>query len=74
MKNIDCSSIRTVKVHKEQFDAIEKKTDAVIITCIEDGRCLAFNRDIEEKEYHLTKEEIAEDCQGILNMLNGDGM
>lgn len=50
MKNIDCSSIRTVRVHKEQFDAIEKKADSVIITCIEDGRCIMFNKNIKESE------------------------
>ena len=45
MKDVDCSSIRTVRVHKEQFDAIEKKADSVIITCIEDGRCVVFGKD-----------------------------
>lgn len=42
---LDFSSIRTVRVHKEQFDTIEKKANTVIITCIEDGRCIAFNRE-----------------------------
>lgn len=51
--NIDFSSIRTVRVHKQQFDAIEKKADAVIITCIEDGRCITFNRDVPQ---HTRKE------------------
>ena len=62
MKNIDCSSIRTVRVHKDQFDAIEKKADDVIITCIEDGRCVTFTRDkeAEEERVTLTKEEIVE--------------
>ncbi len=46
---LDFSSIRTVRVHKEQFDAIEKKANTVIITCIEDGRCIAFNRQEELK-------------------------
>lgn len=35
--------IRTVRVHKEQFDAIENKAE-VIISCAEDGRCLTFDR------------------------------
>lgn len=46
---LDFSSIRTVRVHKEQFDAIEKKANTVIITCIEDSRCIAFNRQEESK-------------------------
>ena len=46
---LDFRSIRTVRVHKEQFDAIEKKANTVIITCIEDGRCIDFNRQEESK-------------------------
>ena len=42
--NVDFSSIRTIRIHKEQFDAIEKKADTVIVTCIEDGRCMSFDR------------------------------
>ena len=45
MLNIDCSSVRTVKVHIGQFETIEKKAKVVIITCAEDGRCIAFHRD-----------------------------
>ena len=58
MKNINCSSIRTVRVHKEQFNAIVNKADTVIITCIEDGRCLSLNRgaDIEENSNHVSNE------------------
>ena len=41
---LNFSSSRTVRVHKEQFDAIEKKANSVIIECKEDGRCVAFNR------------------------------
>ena len=41
---LDFSSVRTVRVHKEQFEAIEKKANSVIITCIEDGRCISFDR------------------------------
>ena len=40
---VDFSSIRTVRVHKEQFEAIDKKTNIVMITCI-DGRIIPFNR------------------------------
>lgn len=47
--NLDFSIIRTVKVHKEQFDAIEKKAKVVIIECVEDGRCISFDRVNEEK-------------------------
>lgn len=47
---VDFSSIRIVNVHKEQFEAIDKKANAVIITCIEDGRCIAFNRADSEKD------------------------
>lgn len=42
--NVDFSSVRTVRVHKEQFKAIDKKANVVMITCIEDGKCIAFNR------------------------------
>ncbi|RHU85700.1 hypothetical protein DXC26_00510 [Clostridiaceae bacterium OM08-6BH] len=41
---VDFSSIRTVRVHKEQFEAIDKKANIVMITCIEDGRVIPFNR------------------------------
>ena len=41
---LDFSSIRTVRVHKEQFDAIDKKANIIIITCIEDGRCITFGK------------------------------
>ena len=41
---LDCSSIRTVRVHKEQFDAIDKKANTIILTCIEDGRCITFDK------------------------------
>lgn len=40
----DYSSVRFVRVHKEQFDAIEKRAKSVIIECKEDGRCIVFNR------------------------------
>ena len=47
---VDFSSVRTVRVHKEQFDAIDKKANAIIITCMEDRRVIAFNRADTEKE------------------------
>lgn len=50
---LDFSSIRTVRVHKEQFDAIEKKANTVIITCIEDGRCIAFDKQKESKSAEI---------------------
>jgi len=56
MKKVDTGFIRTVRVHKEQFEAIEKKAAVVIITCIEDGRCLTFNRDGSEESVDLPAE------------------
>lgn len=47
---VDFSSIRTVRVHKEQFDAIDNKANVVMITCIEDGRVIPFNRADSEKD------------------------
>lgn len=41
---IDFSNIRTVRVHKQQFDAIEKKADVIILECKEDGRSILFDR------------------------------
>lgn len=38
--NVDFSSIRTVRVHKQQFDAIDNKANVVMLTCIEDGRVI----------------------------------
>lgn len=42
--NIDFSSVRAVRVHKEQFEAIDKKADTIMITCQEDGRVIGFDR------------------------------
>lgn len=47
---VDFSSIRTVRVHKEQFDAIDNKANVVMITCIDDGRVIPFNRADSEKD------------------------
>lgn len=42
--NIDFSSIRTIRIHKEQFNAISEKADAILVNCKEDGRTIAFKR------------------------------
>lgn len=42
---IDCSNIKQVKIHKQQFDPIEQKADYLILSCIEDGRCIGFKRE-----------------------------
>lgn len=42
--SVDFSGIRTVRIHKEQFDAIDKKAVAILLECKEDGRVIAFNR------------------------------
>lgn len=47
---VDFGSVRTVNVHKEQFEAIDKKVNTVMITCIEDVRCITFNRADNEKD------------------------
>ena len=41
---VDFSSIRTVRVHKEQFDAIDNRANLVMITCIEEKKIIPFNR------------------------------
>lgn len=71
INKVDCSSIRTVRVHKEQFDAILEKAETVIITCIEDGRCVAFNRapDIQENSYNPGLEEIGINHRELLKEL-----
>lgn len=48
--NVDFSSIRTVRIHKQQFDAIDNKANVVMLTCIEDGRVIPFNRADNEKD------------------------
>ena len=42
---IDCSNIKQVRIHKQQFDSIEQKADYLILSCIEDGRCIGFKRE-----------------------------
>lgn len=32
---IDCSNIKHVNIHKQQFDSIEKDADYIILSCIE---------------------------------------
>ena len=48
--NEDFSSIRTVRIHKQQFDAIDNKANIVMLTCIEDGRVILFNRADSKKD------------------------
>ena len=42
---IDCSNIKQMRIHKQQFDSIEQKADYLILSCIEDGRCIGFKRE-----------------------------
>lgn len=42
--SIHSNNIKTVRMHKQQFDSIDKKADYVILQCIEDGRVLEFER------------------------------
>lgn len=54
--NVDFSSVRTVKIHKEQFDVINKKAKFILITCIEDGKVISFRReDIKETDEIINK-------------------
>lgn len=48
--SVDFSSVRTVRVHKEQFNVIDNKANVIMITCIEDGRTIGFNRADNEKD------------------------
>lgn len=45
---IDCSNIKQVRIHKQQFDSIEKKADYLILSCIENGRYIGFKRENEK--------------------------
>lgn len=45
---IDCSNIKHVNIHKQQFDSIEKNANYIILDCIEDGRCIGFEKIREE--------------------------
>lgn len=42
--NVDFSTIKTVRVNKEQFDSINENAKCIILQCIEDGRVIGFNR------------------------------
>lgn len=42
---IDCSNIKQVRIHKQQFDSIEQNADYLILSCIEDRRCIGFKRE-----------------------------
>ena len=41
---VDFSCIRTVKVHKDQFDAIDQNAKSIMLTCIEKGDAIVFER------------------------------
>lgn len=41
---IDCSNIKQVRIHKQQFDSIEKNANYIILGCIEDSRCIGLKR------------------------------
>ena len=47
-------NIKTIRIHKQQFDSIDKKADYVILQCIEDGRVLEFERK-DERENKTNK-------------------
>ena len=57
---MDCSNIRHIGVHKEQFDVIEKKADVVILSCIENGRVLSFRKmnDLSEPREYLAEDVV----------------
>lgn len=42
-------SVEIVKIHKDQFDAIEKKGEFIILTCIEDGRVISYEKTKKDK-------------------------
>lgn len=48
---VDFSGIRTVRVHKQQFNEIDKKAVAIILECKEAGRIITFNRADERPKY-----------------------
>lgn len=62
---VDFSSIKTVKVHKEQFDSINEKAKSIILECCEDGRVIAFNRVGVKAESPI--DEYRESAQELLN-------
>lgn len=70
--NVDFSSIRTIRIHKEQFDAIEKKADTVIVTCIEDGRCMTFDKTGPSRRQMLVAEllDIIKELKGLAETVN----
>lgn len=83
---LDFSSIRHIKVHKEQFDVIEEKACAVIVECKEDGRCVSFTRLESEKpitrtltiEYEKFEEDgitvlsVVDENDTVVNMFEGE--
>lgn len=44
------NSHKVINIHKQQFDSIEKDEDYIILSCIEDGRCICFEQMKEENE------------------------
>lgn len=42
--SLDFSSVKVVRVHKEQYDAIEQKAKSILLTCVEDGRSMSLAR------------------------------
>lgn len=42
--SIHSNNIKTVKIHKQQFDSINKKADYIILQCIENGKVLKLKR------------------------------
>lgn len=44
MKNVRYDKVKTVRIHKQQFDSINKKADYIILQCVEDGRVINFKR------------------------------
>lgn len=44
MKNSYYDKIKTVRIHKQQFDSINEKADYIVLQCIDDGRVINFER------------------------------
>lgn len=44
MKNTYYNKVKTIRIHKQQFDSINKKADYIILQYIEDGRVLKYSR------------------------------
>lgn len=44
MKNTYYNKVKTIKIHKQRFDSINKKADYIILQCIENGKVLKLKR------------------------------